>query len=82
MTILLFFYCSFFTACKNNTGGGTVTEQTNSYELMQKVIRDNDIKTFDSLMKHIPVIDSLMSILLTHFLDMSSRTIIMSLQRS
>ena len=62
MTILLFFYCSFFTACKNNTGGGTVTEQTNSYELMQKVIRDNDIKTFDSLMKHIPVIDSLMSI--------------------
>lgn len=59
MIVLLFFYCLFFTACKNNTGK-VATGQTDIYELMKKAIRDNDTKTFDSLVKYIPDIDSLM----------------------
>lgn len=30
------------------------------YELMKKAIRGNDTKTSDSLVKHIPAVDSLM----------------------
>lgn len=58
MVILLFFHCSLFIACKNNSGEVT-TGQTDIYELMRKAIHDNDTKTFDSLMGYIPVIDSL-----------------------
>lgn len=61
MTILLFFYCSLFISCKSNTSR-IVTGQTDIYELMKKAIHDNDTRAFDSLVKHIPVIDSLLPV--------------------
>lgn len=61
MTVLLFFYCSLFISCKSNTSR-TATTQTDIYDLMKKAIHDNDTKRFDSLVKHIPVIDSLLPV--------------------
>lgn len=61
MTILLLFYCSLFISCKSNTSR-TATTQTDIYDLMKKAIHDNDTKRFDSLVKHIPVIDSLLPV--------------------
>lgn len=61
ITILLFFYCLLFVACKNHSGR-VAAKQTDIYELMKGAIRNNDTKTFDSLVKQIPDIDSLLPV--------------------